>query len=138
MHVWWPVPHSEAGVSALALPPERGGGGGCGTEPPEQGGSGRPFDLSLSWGLTPADFCPQAKYLTKKTQAASVEAVKMLDEILLQLSVSELGVVAGDEMESAKLQRAPEGGPGGGRIWRAPGPASSPAPVPSRRQYPWT
>ncbi|KAI2545716.1 POLD2 isoform 17, partial [Pan troglodytes] len=27
-----------------------------------------------------------AKYLTKKTQAASVEAVKMLDEILLQLS----------------------------------------------------
>lgn len=59
------------------------------------------------------DFCPQAKYLTKKTQAASVEAVKMLDEILLQLSVSELGVVAGDEMESAKLQRAPEGGPGG-------------------------
>lgn len=33
----------------------------------------------------------QAKYLTKKTQAASVEAVKMLDEILLQLSVSSLG-----------------------------------------------
>lgn len=30
----------------------------------------------------------QAKYLTKKTQAASVEAVKMLDEILLQLCVS--------------------------------------------------
>lgn len=37
------------------------------------------------------DFYSQAKYLTKKTQAASVEAVKMLDEILLQLSVSELG-----------------------------------------------
>lgn len=36
-------------------------------------------------------FHPQAKYLTKKAQAASVEAVKMLDEILLQLSVSELG-----------------------------------------------
>ncbi|XP_054854421.1 DNA polymerase delta subunit 2 [Eublepharis macularius] len=30
----------------------------------------------------------KAKYLTKKTQAASVEAVKMLDEILLQLSMS--------------------------------------------------
>uniref|UniRef100_A0A8C8B7W0 DNA polymerase delta subunit 2 n=1 Tax=Otus sunia TaxID=257818 RepID=A0A8C8B7W0_9STRI len=30
----------------------------------------------------------QAKYLTKKTQAASVEAVKMLDEILLQLCTS--------------------------------------------------
>lgn len=37
-------------------------------------------------------FHSQAKYLTKKTQAASVEAVKMLDEILLQLSVRELGV----------------------------------------------
>lgn len=36
-------------------------------------------------------FCSQAKYLTKKTQAASVEAVKMLDEILLQLSVSTQG-----------------------------------------------
>lgn len=33
----------------------------------------------------------QAKYLTKKTQAASVEAVKMLDEILLQLCVSAQG-----------------------------------------------
>lgn len=33
----------------------------------------------------------QAKYLTKKTQAASVEAVKMLDEILLQLCVSAWG-----------------------------------------------
>ncbi|XP_073506978.1 DNA polymerase delta subunit 2 isoform X2 [Phyllobates terribilis] len=30
----------------------------------------------------------KAKYLSKKTQAASVEAVKMLDEILLQLSAS--------------------------------------------------
>lgn len=42
----------------------------------------------------------QAKYLTKKTQAASVEAVKMLDEILLQLSVSSLG---------AGGQRRPDG-----------------------------
>ncbi|XP_041066114.1 DNA polymerase delta subunit 2 isoform X2 [Carcharodon carcharias] len=30
----------------------------------------------------------KAKYLTKKTQAASVEAIKMLDEILVQLSAS--------------------------------------------------
>lgn len=106
MRVWWPVPHNEAGVSTLALPlaSALAGGGGCGTELPEQGGlcsplcsrgSERPFDLSLSWGLTPTDFCPQAKYLTKKTQAASVEAVKMLDEILLQLSVSELGAGRG-------------------------------------------
>ncbi|XP_049645612.1 DNA polymerase delta subunit 2 isoform X1 [Suncus etruscus] len=34
------------------------------------------------------DSINKAKYLTKKTQAASVEAIKMLDEILLQLSVS--------------------------------------------------
>lgn len=36
----------------------------------------------------------QAKYLTKKSQAASVEAVKMLDEILLQLCVSARSRVA--------------------------------------------
>ncbi|KFP84172.1 DNA polymerase delta subunit 2, partial [Acanthisitta chloris] len=34
------------------------------------------------------DTINKAKYLTKKTQAASVEAVKMLDEILLQLCSS--------------------------------------------------
>lgn len=30
----------------------------------------------------------QAKYLTKKTQAGSVEAIRVLDELLLQLVVS--------------------------------------------------
>ncbi|XP_038609813.1 DNA polymerase delta subunit 2 [Tachyglossus aculeatus] len=34
------------------------------------------------------DSITKAKYLTKKAQAASVEAIKMLDEILLQLSAS--------------------------------------------------
>lgn len=29
----------------------------------------------------------QAKYLTKKTQAGSVEAIRLLDELLLQLVV---------------------------------------------------
>lgn len=50
------------------------------------------------------DFYSQAKYLTKKTQAASVEAVKMLDEILLQLSVSELGQASTQDQESLVLQ----------------------------------
>ncbi|XP_015423705.1 PREDICTED: DNA polymerase delta subunit 2 isoform X2 [Myotis davidii] len=42
----------------------------------------------LSHSTQSRDSINKAKYLTKKTQAASVEAVKMLDEILLQLSVS--------------------------------------------------
>ncbi|KAH0515868.1 DNA polymerase delta subunit 2 [Microtus ochrogaster] len=45
----------------------------------------------LSHNTQSRDSINKAKYLTKKTQAASVEAVKMLDEILLQLSVSRLG-----------------------------------------------
>uniref|UniRef100_A0A8V8TN07 DNA polymerase delta subunit 2 n=1 Tax=Homo sapiens TaxID=9606 RepID=A0A8V8TN07_HUMAN len=40
----------------------------------------------LSHSTQSRDSINKAKYLTKKTQAASVEAVKMLDEILLQLS----------------------------------------------------
>lgn len=64
----------------------------------------------------------QAKYLTKKTQAASVEAVKMLDEILLQLCVStwsriglakDLGIFSGREPGSrareATLCQQPRG-----------------------------
>ncbi|XP_010000112.1 PREDICTED: DNA polymerase delta subunit 2 [Chaetura pelagica] len=39
----------------------------------------------LSQNTQSRDTINKAKYLTKKTQAASVEAVKMLDEILLQL-----------------------------------------------------
>nr|XP_023414382.1 DNA polymerase delta subunit 2 [Loxodonta africana] len=42
----------------------------------------------LSQNTQSRDSINKAKYLTKKTQAASVEAVKMLDEILLQLSAS--------------------------------------------------
>ncbi|KAH0623210.1 hypothetical protein JD844_031274 [Phrynosoma platyrhinos] len=42
----------------------------------------------LSQNTQSRDTMNKAKYLTKKTQAASVEAVKMLDEILLQLSMS--------------------------------------------------
>nr|XP_020659234.1 DNA polymerase delta subunit 2 [Pogona vitticeps]XP_020659235.1 DNA polymerase delta subunit 2 [Pogona vitticeps]XP_020659236.1 DNA polymerase delta subunit 2 [Pogona vitticeps] len=42
----------------------------------------------LSQNTQSRDTVNKAKYLTKKTQAASVEAVKMLDEILLQLSIS--------------------------------------------------
>lgn len=42
----------------------------------------------LSQNTQNKDTINKAKYLTKKTQAASVEAVKMLDEILLQLSAS--------------------------------------------------
>uniref|UniRef100_A0AAF6YXA5 DNA polymerase delta subunit 2 n=1 Tax=Bos taurus TaxID=9913 RepID=A0AAF6YXA5_BOVIN len=42
----------------------------------------------LSHNTQSRDSINKAKYLTKKTQAASVEAVKMLDEILLQLSAS--------------------------------------------------
>ncbi|XP_058152685.1 DNA polymerase delta subunit 2 isoform X2 [Dasypus novemcinctus] len=42
----------------------------------------------LSQNTQSRDSITKAKYLTKKTQAASVEAVKMLDEILLQLSAS--------------------------------------------------
>ncbi|XP_061449463.1 DNA polymerase delta subunit 2 [Rhineura floridana] len=42
----------------------------------------------LSQNTQSRDTINKAKYLTKKTQAASVEAVKMLDEILLQLSMS--------------------------------------------------
>ncbi|XP_075767181.1 DNA polymerase delta subunit 2 [Pelodiscus sinensis] len=42
----------------------------------------------LSQNTQNRDTLHKAKYLTKKTQAASVEAVKMLDEILLQLSAS--------------------------------------------------
>ena len=52
------------------------------------------------------DFYSQAKYLTKKTQAASVEAVKMLDEILLQLSVSELGQANTRNQESLVVEGA--------------------------------
>ncbi|NXE16611.1 DPOD2 polymerase, partial [Lophotis ruficrista] len=43
---------------------------------------------SLSQNTQSRDTINKAKYLTKKTQAASVEAVKMLDEILLQLCTS--------------------------------------------------
>ena len=32
--------------------------------------------------------CPQPKYLTKKTQAGSVEGMRLLDELLRQLVVS--------------------------------------------------
>nr|KAF6470122.1 DNA polymerase delta 2, accessory subunit [Molossus molossus] len=46
-----------------------------------------PLDLD-SHSTQSRDSINKAKYLTKKTQAASVEAVKMLDEILLQLSSS--------------------------------------------------
>ncbi|XP_077163086.1 DNA polymerase delta subunit 2 [Paroedura picta] len=42
----------------------------------------------LSQNTQSRDSMNKAKYLTKKTQAASVEAVKMLDEILLQLCMS--------------------------------------------------
>ncbi|XP_075592872.1 DNA polymerase delta subunit 2 [Balearica regulorum gibbericeps] len=42
----------------------------------------------LSQNTQSRDTINKAKYLTKKTQAASVEAVKMLDEILLQLCTS--------------------------------------------------
>ncbi|CAI9593689.1 unnamed protein product [Staurois parvus] len=42
----------------------------------------------LSENTQNKDSLNKAKYLSKKTQAASVEAVKMLDEILLQLSGS--------------------------------------------------
>ncbi|XP_039212426.1 DNA polymerase delta subunit 2 [Crotalus tigris] len=42
----------------------------------------------LSQNTQSRDSMHKAKYLTKKTQAASVEAVKMLDEILLQLCMS--------------------------------------------------
>ncbi|NXX82049.1 DPOD2 polymerase, partial [Urocolius indicus] len=42
----------------------------------------------LSESTQSRDTINKAKYLTKKTQAASVEAVKMLDEILLQLCTS--------------------------------------------------
>ncbi|KAG8141423.1 putative DNA polymerase delta subunit 2-like protein [Naja naja] len=42
----------------------------------------------LSQNTQSRDSMNKAKYLTKKTQAASVEAVKMLDEILLQLCVN--------------------------------------------------
>ncbi|XP_073478293.1 DNA polymerase delta subunit 2 [Aquarana catesbeiana] len=42
----------------------------------------------LSENTQSKDFLNKAKYLSKKTQAASVDAVKMLDEILLQLSGS--------------------------------------------------
>lgn len=42
----------------------------------------------LSQNTQSRDSMNKAKYLTKKTQAASVEAVKVLDEILLQLSMS--------------------------------------------------
>ncbi|NXW63687.1 DPOD2 polymerase, partial [Eurystomus gularis] len=42
----------------------------------------------LSENTQSRDTINKAKYLTKKTQAASVEAVKMLDEILLQLCTS--------------------------------------------------
>ncbi|XP_067401912.1 DNA polymerase delta subunit 2 [Emydura macquarii macquarii] len=42
----------------------------------------------LSQNTQNKDTIHKAKYLTKKSQAASVEAVKMLDEILLQLSAS--------------------------------------------------
>nr|XP_009680568.1 PREDICTED: DNA polymerase delta subunit 2 [Struthio camelus australis] len=42
----------------------------------------------LSQNTQNRDTINKAKYLTKKTQAASVEAVKMLDEILLQLCTS--------------------------------------------------
>nr|XP_056715936.1 DNA polymerase delta subunit 2 [Euleptes europaea] len=42
----------------------------------------------LSQNTQSRDTMNKAKYLTKKTQAASVEAVKMLDEILLQLCMS--------------------------------------------------
>lgn len=42
----------------------------------------------LSKSTQSKDTLNKAKYLTKKTQAASVESIKMLDEILLQLSAS--------------------------------------------------
>ncbi|XP_072410142.1 DNA polymerase delta subunit 2 [Chiloscyllium punctatum] len=42
----------------------------------------------LSRNTQDKDSFIKAKYLTKKTQAASVEAIKMLDEILVQLSAS--------------------------------------------------
>ncbi|NXN40369.1 DPOD2 polymerase, partial [Rhinoptilus africanus] len=42
----------------------------------------------LSQNAQSRDTINKAKYLTKKTQAASVEAVKMLDEILMQLCTS--------------------------------------------------
>ncbi|NXG66124.1 DPOD2 polymerase, partial [Hemiprocne comata] len=47
----------------------------------------------LSQNTQSRDTINKAKYLTKKTQAACVEAVKMLDEILLQLCVSAQGGV---------------------------------------------
>lgn len=59
------------------------------------------------------DFYSQAKYLTKKTQAASVEAVKMLDEILLQLSVSELGQAGAWDQEPLAVQLGTEKRAGG-------------------------
>ncbi|KAM5172834.1 DNA polymerase delta subunit 2 isoform 1-T2 [Mantella aurantiaca] len=51
----------------------------------------------LSENTQNKDSLNKAKYLSKKTQAASVEAVKMLDEILLQLS----GSVSVDVMPGA-------------------------------------
>lgn len=57
--------------------------------------------------LMPLRFNSQAKYLTKKTQAASVEAVKMLDEILLQLSVSSGGWRGQGDPQAAELPCKP-------------------------------
>ena len=58
-------------------------------------------------------FYSQAKYLTKKPQAASVEAVKMLDEILLQLSVSEPGQASACDQECLAVQMGTERRAGG-------------------------
>lgn len=57
----------------------------------------------LSHNTQSRDSINKAKYLTKKTQAASVEAVKMLDEILLQLSVSSLGAGGAVGVRRVKL-----------------------------------
>uniref|UniRef100_A0AC11DXW9 DNA polymerase delta 2, accessory subunit n=1 Tax=Ovis aries TaxID=9940 RepID=A0AC11DXW9_SHEEP len=62
----------------------------------------------LSHNTQSRDSINKAKYLTKKTQAASVEAVKMLDEILLQLSVSELGQAGAWDQELLAVQLGTE------------------------------
>lgn len=70
------------GSSASAMLSGAWAGTGISTEVGKEGS-----EVAQGCSLTVSTLT-QAKYLTKKTQAASVEAVKMLDEILLQLCVS--------------------------------------------------
>lgn len=149
LHIWWPVPHSDAAVSAPALLSE--GGGPRGTEPVPSLSSGPllrsplssrgsecPFNLSLPWGLTACGLLSPGQVLNQEDPGSQRGGGQNAGRDPAAAECERTGCCRGRDWGLCSGRRQVGRGRGGGGLWRALGPASSPAPVPSRRRCLWT